>query len=128
MKDCEGAHLDTLQVSIATVPRSFVCTTVPARRQLPLPPPDPPPVPDVVVAAMMAPWRKRDVSLERLLLRGRVRFCSLCTRGEPVPLDPIDVRSGVIPVGIKIIEVVPALRPVIASAPSGIGVVEPSAR
>ena len=41
----------TAHVSIATVPRSFVSTIVPARTQLPLPPPEPPPVPEVVVAA-----------------------------------------------------------------------------
>src|SRR5277367_6867812 len=45
----------SLQDSISTVPRSFVSTTVPTRKQLPLPPPEPPPVPEVVVAAIIAP-------------------------------------------------------------------------
>ena len=62
-----------LHVSIAAVPRSCESTLVPARRQLPLPPPDPPPVPEVVVAAIIAP-ATAESSLQRLLLRRGVCF------------------------------------------------------
>src|SRR5271170_5601457 len=75
----------TAHDSISTVPRSFVSTIVPARRQLPLPPPDPPPVPLLVVAATIAPCESGMSPCSDCCCAERFVFAVCAFAGEPVP-------------------------------------------
>src|SRR5271170_4928595 len=75
----------SLQDSISTVPRSFVSTTVPARKQLPLPPPEPPPVPEVVVAATTAPCDSGTSPCKACCCAATLVFAVCALAGDPVP-------------------------------------------
>ena len=74
----------TAHVSIATVPRSFVSTTVPARRQLPLPPP----VPELVVAATTAPCESGMRDCSACCCAAAFVFAVNAFAGEPALLAP----------------------------------------
>src|SRR5579864_2597042 len=78
----------TAHVSTATVPRSFVSTTMPARRQLPLPPPEPPPVPELVVAATTAPCESGMRDCSACCCAAALVFAVNALAGEPALLAP----------------------------------------